>query len=76
MKRSRYMPQESVTSGAVELNEVENKVLAVYDGLKDLLQRDDAPPCVTFAARHALATLYPAVNALGLRYEFLIEYGI
>jgi hypothetical protein len=43
------MPQESVTSGAVELNEVENKVLAVYDGLKDLLQRDDAPPCVTFA---------------------------
>lgn len=70
------MPLDADSSGTVELTEVESKVLAIYDDLKELLQRDDCPPCVLFAARQALAAIYPAVNALGLRYEFLVEYGI
>ena len=58
------------------LSEAESKALAIYEELKALLARDDLPPCLLFGAREALAAFYPAVNNLGLVYEYLQEYGI
>lgn len=62
--------------GDEELTEVEGKLLEIYEGVKELLRRDDCPPCVHFSLRQALAALYPAVNDLGLKYEYLYEYGV
>lgn len=70
------MSQEVGYLGDEKLTELEGKVLDIYEGLKELLQRDDCPPCVLFSARQALAAIYPAVNDLGLKYEYLYDYGV
>ena len=51
------------------LNDVEREVLAVYDGLKRLQAREDAPPCLIANARFALASVWQIVNDLDLAHE-------
>ncbi len=70
------MSQQVAYLNGEPLTEVESKAIAIYDELKSLLSRDDLPPCLLFGAREALAAFYPAVNDLGLVYEYLQEYGI
>ncbi len=70
------MPKAAGYLADEQLSEVESRVLEIYDGLKELSQRNDCPPCVLFSVRQALAAMYPAVNDLGLKYEYLYEYGV
>lgn len=58
------------------LTEQEQEVLAVYRTLKQLVARDDLPPCATYNLRQALASLWQVTNDLGLQFEQLYEYGV
>lgn len=58
------------------LTEIEAQTLAVYEALKALAARDDAPPCVARNVRKALACLWQATNDLDLRFEQLYELGV
>ncbi len=62
--------------GDQKLTDVEVQVLSVYNTLKELLRQEDLSPCVEMSLRQALAAMFPAVNALGLEYEFLYEFGV
>ncbi len=70
------MSESATMLGDEPLTEVEREVLGIYQSLKDLLKRGDLPPCVSFSAKQALAAIFPAVNDLGLEYEFLFDYGV
>ena len=56
--------------------DVEKEVARLYDDLKTLAQRDDAPPCVARNARKALACLWQAANDLNLKFEQLYDVGV
>jgi len=56
--------------------ELEREVLRVYNDLKKLATRDDAPPCVTRNAKKALACLWQATNDLDLSFEQLRDLGV
>lgn len=56
--------------------EIEEKVSLVYRELKDLLRRDDLPPCVRANAVQALACMWQVVNDLALEYEMLYDIGV
>jgi len=56
--------------------DVEREVLRVYEDLKRLAVRDDAPPCVQRNAKKALACLWQAVNDLDLTFEQLRDLGV
>jgi hypothetical protein len=66
------MSQQAI---AVE-NELDQKVLRVYEQLKELSVDPAAPPCVVFNAQRALAAIWQIVNDLDLVHEELFEYGI
>ena len=51
------------------IDEMEREVLVVYEGLKRLARRSDAPPCLTQNARFALASVWQIVNDLDLEHE-------
>lgn len=57
-------------------DELEKKVLQVYESLKELCVDHTAPPCVTCNARKALAAVWQIVNDLDLVHEELFEYGV
>jgi hypothetical protein len=56
--------------------DVEREVLRVYNDLKALAVRDDAPPCVQRNAKKALACLWQAVNDLDLSFEQTRDLGV
>ncbi|MGQ0612689.1 MAG: hypothetical protein ACT4PV_02910 [Planctomycetaceae bacterium] len=56
--------------------EVEREVARLYDALKTLARRGDAPPCVARNARKALACLWQAANDLALVHEQLYDLGV
>ncbi|MCL5266153.1 MAG: hypothetical protein M1343_13350 [Chloroflexi bacterium] len=70
------MSDSATFFGDSTLTELEGRLLEIYDGLKEILKRDDCPPCVLFSVKQSLAALYPAVNDLGLAYEYLFDYGV
>lgn len=53
----------------------EADLLAVYDALRDLVQRD-LPPCAASGLRAALASTAVVVTDLGLRFEHLLDEGV
>ena len=56
--------------------DVEKEVVRLYTGLKELADREDAPPCVVHNARKALACLWQSVNDLDLVFEQLYDRGV
>jgi len=62
--------------GNEQLTETEARITDVYNSLKELLREENLSPCVEMSLRQALAAMFPAVNALGLEYEFLYEFGV
>ncbi len=58
------------------LTELEQRIKSVYDELKSLAARDDAPPCVAANIKQALAALWVAVNDLGIDYEQIYDLGV
>ena len=56
--------------------EVERELLELYERLRALAAREDAPPCVERNAKKALACVWQAVNDLGLRYEQLDDVQV
>ncbi len=58
------------------LTDQERALMQVYQQLKDLVARDDLPPCAARNARKALATLWQATNDLSLQFEQLYELGV
>jgi len=58
------------------LSEVEQEVARLYDALKALAARDDAPPCVERNAKKALACMWQAQNDLNLGFEQLYDIGV
>jgi hypothetical protein len=59
-----------------ELTAAEADVLSAYVTLRDLVRRDDLPPCVLANLRSALAYAWNAVNDLALDYEHLLDDGV
>lgn len=58
------------------MTELEKETLDLYERLKALAAREDAPPCVSRNAKKALACLWQAVNDLDLRFEQLYDVGV
>jgi hypothetical protein len=58
------------------LTEAENQILATYEALKRLAERDDLPPCATRNVRKALACVWQAANDLDLQFEQLYQVGV
>jgi hypothetical protein len=58
-----------------ELTEPEQRLLGVYEGLKQLCA-DDLPPVAAANVRAALALVHQAVNGLALEYEHLSDLGL
>ena len=58
-----------------EMTADEVRLLAVYDELKALCERD-LPPNAAANVRAALALMHNAVNGLALRYEHLTDLGV
>lgn len=58
------------------LTETEAETLHVYEALKALAAREDAPPCVARNVRKALACLWQATNDLDLQFEQLYDLGV
>lgn len=58
------------------LTDVERQLLASYDALKTLAERDDLPPCAARNVRKALACLWQATNDLDLQFEQLYHVGV
>jgi hypothetical protein len=58
------------------LTELEREVWDLYERLKRLAVRPDAPPCVERNAKKALACLWQVVNDLHLRFEQLYDAGV
>lgn len=58
------------------LTDVERQLLASYDALKSLAERDDLPPCAARNVRKALACLWQATNDLDLQFEQLYHVGV
>jgi hypothetical protein len=56
--------------------DLEREVLRVYEDLKRLAGRDDAPPCVQRNAKKALACLWQMTNDLDLSFEQLRDLGV
>ena len=59
-----------------ELSASEQRLLAVYDGLKALAADDELAPIAQANARAALALMHNVVNGLALRFEHLTELGV
>ena len=58
------------------LTEAENQILATYEALKRLAERDDLPPCAARNVRKALACVWQATNDLDLQFEQLYQVGV
>lgn len=58
-----------------ELTDPEQRLLALYEGLKRLCD-DDLPPIAAANVRAALALIHQAVNGLALEYEHLPDLGL
>ena len=58
------------------LTETEAETLRVYEALKALAAREDAPPCVARNVRKALACMWQATNDLDLQFEQLYDLGV
>jgi Family of unknown function (DUF6052) len=54
----------------------EERLLAVYEQLKDLSSSDELPPMAQANVRAALALMHNVVNGLALRYEHLSDVGV
>lgn len=59
-----------------ELTDAEAAVLDAYLRLRDLVRRDDLPPCALANLRAALASASIAVNDLALDFEHLLDDGV
>ena len=59
-----------------ELTDVERRCLDLYERTKELLSRDDLPPCVRRNLGVTVAALSQIVNDLDLRWEFLYDLGV
>ena len=58
------------------LTETEAETLRIYEALKALAAREDAPPCVARNVRKALACMWQATNDLDLQFEQLYDLGV
>lgn len=58
------------------MTETEGQILATYEALKRLAERDDLPPCAARNVRKALACLWQATNDLDLQFEQLYHVGV
>jgi hypothetical protein len=58
------------------LTDVEAETLRIYEALKALAAREDAPPCVARNVRKALACMWQATNDLDLQFEQLYDLGV
>jgi hypothetical protein len=58
-----------------ELTPQEARLLALYEGLKELAA-EDLPPTAAANVRHALAQLAQAVNSLALVHEHLTDLDV
>lgn len=56
--------------------ELEEKILRVYQDLKDILRRDDLAPSVRANTVQALADVSQIVNDLALDFEVLYDLGV
>lgn len=54
----------------------EAETLEVYRRLRELIGREDLPPCAAANLRHALAFCATVVGDLGLEYEHLLDSGV
>jgi hypothetical protein len=60
-----------------ELSASEERLLAVYEDLKDLCSPEaDLPPNAGANVRAALALMHNVVNGLALKYEHLSDLGV
>lgn len=59
-----------------DLTEAEAAVLAVYNGLRAAVARDDLPPCAAANLRHALSYAAMAATDLALVFEHLTDDGV
>ena len=58
------------------MTEAEGQVLATYEALKRLAERDDLPPCAARNVRKALSSMWQATNDLDLQFEQLYDLGV
>ena len=58
-----------------ELDQSEERLLAVYDEMKALCT-EDLPPVAASNLRAALALMHNVVNGLALEYEHLSDIGV
>ncbi len=58
-----------------ELTEDEQRLLAVYEEMKALCERD-LPPNAAANVRAALALMHQVVNGMALSYEHLSDLGV
>jgi len=56
--------------------ELEERILRVYNDLKDILRREDLAPSVRANAVQALADVSQIVNDLALEFEVLYDLGV
>lgn len=54
----------------------EQDTLTIYEALKTLAAREDAPPCAARNVRKALACLWQVTNDLDLQFEQLADLGV
>jgi len=56
--------------------DLEKEVARLYDELKALAARDDAPPCVERNAKKALSCIWQLMNDLNLDCDQLYDLGV
>ncbi|MGH7905540.1 MAG: hypothetical protein ACREP6_02830 [Candidatus Binataceae bacterium] len=54
----------------------EEKVLAIYQELKQMAADPELPPCAARGVRKALACMWQVVNDLDLSFEQLYDLGV
>ena len=59
-----------------ELSPQEQRLLAVYEELKELCADDELPPNARSGVRASLALMHNVVNGLALEYEHLTDLGV
>ena len=59
-----------------EASEIETEVARLYEDLRKLATRDDAPPCVQRNARKALSCFWQLMNDLDLECGQLYDIGV
>jgi hypothetical protein len=58
------------------LTSAEREIIAIYERLKGLLERQDLAPCVQSNLRFATAAVSQIAGDLQLEWEYLYELGV